>query len=344
MSDLFVASSCVTAAGWRRREWLAASAGLLGAGLLPGAARAQGGHWPDKPIRIIAAQAPGSSNDATARALADYLSTKLGVPVIVENKPGGVGMIAADSIVRSPADGYTLLLTLHSQPAQAPALLKRLPVDPDKDIVPVAALGVGPVPGVVHKDFPAKTIQEVIAYAKKKPVNVGNYAVGSGWQLMLDQLVKDTGAQFNVVNYKGTGAMLMDLYGGQIDMGAGSLAGIGGGLKQGSVRPVVIAMGNTSSKLPGVPTWKQAGFHGPAYENLPECNMLFAKAGTPQALIDRIAQLVVSSYTESDRIKSVRETLSDEDPALTGPALRAFIDRTWPTYRQLTKAAGIAVS
>lgn len=343
MSDLLIASSSVGAAAWRRRDWLAAGAGLLGSSLLPGLARAQN-PWPDKPIRIIAAQAPGSSNDATARALADYLSTKLGVPVIVENKPGGVGMIAADTIVRSPADGYTLLLTLHSQPAQAPALLKRLPVDPDKDIVPVAAIGVGPVPGVVHKDFPAKTIQEVIAYSKKKPVNVGNYAVGSGWQLMLDQLVKDTGAQFNVVNYKGTGAMLMDLYGGQIDMGAGSLAGIGGGLKQGSIRPVVIAMGNSSSKLPGVPTWKQAGFHGAAYENLPECNMLFAKAGTPQALIDRIAQLVVSSYTESERIKSVRETLSDEDPALTGPALRAFIDRTWPTYRQLTKAAGIAVS
>lgn len=182
MSDLLVASSSVSSAGWRRREWLAAGAGLLGAGLLPGAARAQG--WPDKPIRIIAAQAPGSSNDATSRALADYLSTKLGVPVVVENKPGGVGMIAADTIVRAPADGYTLLMTLHSQPAQAPALLKRLPVDPDKDIVPIAAIGVGPVPGVVHKDFPAKTIQEVIAYSKKKPVNVGNYAVGSGWQLM----------------------------------------------------------------------------------------------------------------------------------------------------------------
>lgn len=122
------------------------------------------------------------------------------------------------------------MLTLHSQPAQAPALLKRMPLNPDTDLVPIAALGVGPVPGVVHKDFPAKSIQEVIEYAKKKPVNVGNYAVGSGWQLMLDQLAKDTGAQFNVLNYKGTGAMLMDLYGGQIDMGAGSLAGIGGGI------------------------------------------------------------------------------------------------------------------
>ena len=250
-------------------------------------------------------------------------------------------MIAAEALVRAPADGYTLMMTLHSQPAQAPALLKRLPINPDKDIVPIAAIGVGSVPAVVHKDFPAKTIQEVIAYAKTKPVNVGNYAVGSGWQLMLDQLAKDTGAQFNVVNYKGTGAMLMDLYGGQIDMGAGSLTGVGGGIKQGSVRPVVIAIGPASSRLPGIPTWKEAGFHGSAYENLTECNMLFAKAGTPSVILERLAQLVISSYKESDRIKSVRENLGDEESALTGNELRAYIDRTWPVYRNLTKAMGL---
>lgn len=331
------------ASGLRRRDILAAGAGLAASGLLPSLAFAQG-SWPDKPIRIIAAQAPGSSNDATARALAEYFSAKLGVPVVVENKSGGVGMIAAEALVRAPADGYTLLMTLHSQPAQAPALLKRLPINPDKDIVPIAAIGVGSVPGVVHKDFPAKTIQEVIAYAKTKPVNVGNYAVGSGWQLMLDQLAKDTGGQFNVVNYKGTGAMLMDLYSGQIDMGAGSLAGLGGGIKQGSVRPVVIAIGSASSKLPGIPTWKEAGLRGSAYENLTECNMLFAKAGTPQIILDRLAQLVSLSYTESDRIKNVRENLGDEEQVLTGHELRAYIDRTWPVYRNLTKAMGLTVN
>lgn len=323
-----------------RRQLLSAGAGLLASSLLP--AQAQSSAWPSKTIRIIAAQAPGSSNDASARAFAEYFSQKLGVTVVVENKPGGVGMIAAEAVARSAPDGHTLLLTLHSQPAQAPALLKKLPIDPDKDIIPVASIGVGPVAGVVHKDFPVNNLAEMIAYARKKPINVGNYAIGSGWQLMLTELAKVTGAQFNVVNYKGTGAMLMDLYGGQIDMGAGSLAGIGGGIQKGTVRPIVIAIGSRSGRLPGIPTWVDAGFKGPAFEDLAECNMLFAPAGTPPAVVDRLAKLVAESVTESIKVKAVRETLSADDVPLTGVALQQFIARTWPSYRKLTREMGLA--
>lgn len=301
------------------------------------------GAWPTKPIRIIAGQAPGSSNDATARALADYFSQKLGVAVVVENKPGAIGMIAAETVVRAAPDGYTLLMSLHSQLAQMPALLKKLPIDPDKDLLPIAAMGVGPVIAAVHKDFPAKTLTDVIAYSKKKPVNIGNYSIGSGWQLMLARLAKDTGAQFNVVNYKGTGAMLNDLYAGTIDMGAGSLAGLGGAVDSGAIKPVAVVIGERSRKLPGIPTWVDAGFKGPAYEDLAECNMLFAPAGTPPALVKRLAELVQSSVRESPRIKAVRDTLYAEDRPLTGDALKQFIARTWPTYRSLTKELGIAV-
>lgn len=324
-----------------RRHALVTAIACLGG--LPAMAAAQAATWkPSKPVRIVCAQAPGASTDATARALADYLSQKLGVPFTVENKPGGVGMIAGEAVATAAPDGHTLLLTLQSQMAQAPALLKKPLINPDKDLIPIGAYGVGPVVGVLHKDFPAKTLEEVIAQSKRKPINVGNYAIGSGWQMMLTQLAKDTGAQFNVVNYKGTGAMLADLFAGHIDLGAGSLAGMAGGLQKGLVKPVVIAVGSRSSKLPGVPTWVDAGFKGPAYEDLAEMNMLLAPAGTPQNVIDTLAALISASVTESPRIKGVRETLGAEDVPLVGAEMKQFISRSWSTYRRISREMNLS--
>jgi tripartite-type tricarboxylate transporter receptor subunit TctC len=178
--------------------------------------------------------------------------------------------------------------------------------------------------------------------SKKKPVNVGNYAVGSGWQMMLNQLVKDTGAQLNVVNYRGTGAMVTDLYAGHIDIGAGSLAGLTGGLEKGLIKPMLIIIGSRSSKLPGIPTWVDAGFRGPAYEDLAEMNILMAPAGTPQIIIDTLARLVSASVSDSARVKSFRETLGADDMPLVGAELQQFISRSWPTYRKLSREMGLA--
>ena len=170
----------------RRRLLSALPASLAAAWTGPASAQA----WPAKPIRIVAAQAPGSSNDNTARAFADYLSTQLGVPVTVENKPGGIGMIAAELVAHSAPDGYTLLITLHSQLAQAPVLLKKVPIDPYKDLVPIAAISTGVGPMVVKKDLPVNNLAELIELARKRPVTVGNYGIGSGWQLQMVQLAR----------------------------------------------------------------------------------------------------------------------------------------------------------
>ena len=135
--------------------------------------------------------------------------------------------------------------------------------------------------------------------------------------------------------------MLMDLYGGQIEVGAGSLAGMGAGIEKGSVRPIVIIVGNHSSKLPGIPTWVDAGFKGPAFEDLAECNMLLGPTGTPAEVIDRIARLIHESVTDSAKVKAVRDQLGAEDIPLTGVALQQFIARTWTSYRTLTREIGL---
>lgn len=327
--------------GAQRRKLLALGAGSIAATFLPAAARAQ--VWPSKPIRIIAAQAPGSSNDNTARAFADFFSTNLGVPVVVENRPGGVGMIAADAVARS-TDGHTFLLTLHSQLAQAPVLLKKPPIDPGRDLSPIASISTGVGPMVVKKELPVTNIKELIELARKRPISVGNYGLGSGWQLMVIQMAKQTGAQFDIINYKGTGPMLYDLISGQIDVGAGSLAGLSGAIQNGSIRALAIISGSTrSSKLPGIPTLIESGMNGQAFTDLVECNMLLGPAGTPKSVVDRLATLVHESVRKSARVMAVRDQLGADDVPMTGEALQKFIERTWPTYRALTLELGLKV-
>ena len=324
-----------------RRRILAAGAGALAAGLAPSALRAQA--WPSRPIRLVAAQAPGSSNDATARAWAEYLSTRLNTSVVVENKPGAAGMIAAEMVARSAPDGHTFLVTLHSQLAQAPVLLKKPPIDTSKDLVPIAMMSTGTSPAVVKKDLPVNNLKELVELARKRPVTVGNYSIGSGWQMMVSSMAKDTGAQFDIIHYKGTGPMMVDLMSGQIDMGAGSLAGIGPAIQRGAVRPVALISGRQTDRLPGVQTLAEQGFVGPAYQNLQECNMMLGPAGTSPDVVERLGALIAESGTRSDKVRNVLDTLVVNEPMLTGAALRAFIDRTWPVYQAMTRELKITV-
>ncbi|MCA7082709.1 tripartite tricarboxylate transporter substrate binding protein [Cupriavidus sp. DB3] len=325
----------------RRRRLLRAGAALA---VLPWPfASARAANWPTRPIRIIAAQAPGSSNDSTARAFAEYFTSVLKVPVVVENKPGGVGMIAAETVARSEPDGYTLLFTLHSQLAQAPVLLRKPPIDPSRDLVPIAAVSTGVGVMVANKNLPANNFKEVLALSRKRPVSVGNYGVGSGWQLMVAQLKKETGAQLDIINYKGTGAMMGDLLAGHIDVGAGSLLGMSGGLQSGGLKPILIISGPRSDRLPGIPTWADEGFNSPVFRNLTECNMLLGPAGLPPEIGARLADLVTKSITESEQVKMVRQQLGSQDTPLTGDALRQFIGRVWPTYQAATKAIGLTL-
>ena len=137
--------------------------------------------------------------------------------------------------------------------------------------------------------------------------------------------------------------MTVDLMSGQIDLGAGSLAGLGPLIQRGAVRPIVVISGTRSEKLPGIPNWADEGFVGPAFQNLQECNMLLGPAGTPKEVVDRLGQLVVESETQSPKVKQVRETLATTEPLMTGEVLHKFIERTWPTYQTMTRELNISI-
>ncbi|PRY97249.1 tripartite-type tricarboxylate transporter receptor subunit TctC [Jezberella montanilacus] len=297
---------------------------------------AQGQDFPTKPIRIIASQNPGGTTDATARAFAEYLTQKLGVSVTVENRPGAGGMIAAEAVAHAPADGYTLFVGLHSQLAQASVLFKKPLINPDADLVPVAAVTAGGLPAAVHTGLWVKNAKELVELSRQRPVNAGNYSLGSGWHLLLSQLAKETGGQFVVVSYKGTPAMFTDLVGKQTDVATGSVISIDPFMQRDGLRMIAIMSDRRSTKYPDVPTWAEQGFTSPAFTKLLEYNMLLAPASTPKEIVDKISSTVADAASQSRRMMALLEMIGSDDNVLVGEPLTKMISEVWPVYRQLT--------
>ena len=322
-----------------RRRILAGGSAVLGAALFPRIAAANA--WPSKPIRLVVSQPPGASTDGTARAFGDYFSQKLGISVVVENRPGAGGIIAAEAVARATPDGHTLLVGLHSQLAQAPVLFKNPPIDPERDLVPISALTPGILFAATRANLPVNSVKELIEMSRKQPLTVGNYSIGSGWQMQMSQLVKETGGQFTIVSYRGTATMGADLAGGQLDLAAGSLIGLSPFLQRGSIRPLVIISESRSEKLPGVPIWTDVGFTSPAFSLLHEYNMLFAPTGTPNEVLARLAEYSVEAGKLSPRIRNLRDLSGSESPVLVGEPLRKMIAQVWPVYRSMTRELGL---
>ena len=293
-------------------------------------------EFPSKPIRIVASQNPGGTTDATARAFAEYLALKLGATVTVENRPGAGGMIAAEAVARATADGYTLFVGLHSQLAQASVLFKKPLINPDTDLIPVAAVTAGGLPAAVHTGLSVKNVKELVELSRQRTVNAGNYSLGSGWHLLLSQLAKETGGQFVVVSYKGTPAMFTDLVGKQTDVATGSVISIGPFMQREGLRIIAIMSDRRSTKYPDVPTWAEQGFTSPAFTKLLEYNMLLAPAGTPNNIIAKISDTVADAAQHSQKMKVLLDMIGSDDQVLVGEPLTKMISEVWPVYRQLT--------
>ncbi len=161
--------------------------------------------WPAKPIRIIVAFPPGGLTDALARSYGEHLSTKLGVPVVIDNKPGAGAIIGIDAAAKAPADGYTLVMSTSGTFWQNRILYSKLPYNLDKDLTPVTVFPSGPLVVGINDKIPANTMAEFVAWAKKNPVSMGTYAPGSYPHMVADQTNRVHGTQIQSVHYRGGG-------------------------------------------------------------------------------------------------------------------------------------------
>jgi tripartite-type tricarboxylate transporter receptor subunit TctC len=274
---------------------------LCAAALQFGAAAAQ--SYPDRPLKLIVPYAAGGGADLIARTVAEGLTKKLGQPVIVENKPGGAATIGADAVAKSPPDGYTILYGTPAPQIINPYLMKKLPYDPVRDFAPVGRVASVSHILVVHPSVPAKSVKELVAYAKANPGKVNYSSAGIGATSHLDaELFKAlAGIEIVHVPYKGTGSGIQDLLSGNVQMTIDSIGPLLPYIKSGKLRPLGVTSTVRSPLLPDVP---------PIADQLPGFsatteNYLAVRAGTPKPIIDRLN----SALNEVLRTPDVRDHL-----------------------------------
>lgn len=236
----------------KRKTFSLLAAGLLSALLAPLPALAQA--YPNKPVKVIIPFPPGGTLDAIGRQLAQKLSEQLGQSFVVENRPGGNGIIGADAVAKAQADGYTLLFNA-STFTTAPMTMKQVPYAVAKDFAPVALVAKAPLSVAINKNLPVTDIKSLLAYAKANPGKL-TFAVGSVGSAghLATELLKHNGLDYTVVPYKGTAPAFQDLIGGQI---SGFIDPILGSLqyhKNGLLRVVAVTSAHRTPNLPDVPT------------------------------------------------------------------------------------------
>lgn len=280
--------------------WMLALTGLAGVAT---PAFAQGDAYPSKPIRLIVPFPPGGGGDKLARTLAPKLEELLKTSVVIENKGGGNGNIALQSVATAPADGYTIGLTIMDQIALSSSLYEKLPFDPVRDFAPVGLVVSTPYVFTVETKSGAANLAAAVTKAKKDPggVTIGYPTVSV--RLATEMLQRQAGAKFNTIPYRGIAQSMPDLLGGRLDFWAGTTVTMRSFIEAGKVRGVAITSAKRSPALPGVPTVAESGY--PGFE-LVTWYGIVAPAGTPKPVIDKLnAQL--NSALNSPDIRSKME-------------------------------------
>lgn len=259
---------------------------LLGAAALaavPLAALAQG-TYPDKPVRFVVPYPPGGGTDVIARIVQPKLQQVLGQPVVIENRGGGGGSIGTDVAAKSPPDGYTVLFTLSSHTIN-PAIYSKLPFDTAKDFEPVGTVASLPQILVVKPDFEASTVQEVVALARKKPMQFASVGNGSPSHLAGEMFNLRTGLRIQHIPYRGGGPAVTDVLGGQVPMLWVSIPAAAGFVKNGQLKAIAVSTLKRSAAFPNVPTVQESGINDFEVDSW---YAMFVPAKTPKPVIERL--------------------------------------------------------
>lgn len=295
--------------------------------------------FPTKPIKIIVGYAPGGNVDTPTRIVGRKLAEGLKVAVVIENKPGAGGNVAADFVAKSPTDGYTLLACGASSHGANSSLFAKLPYDPIKDLAPIAMFGISPNVLVVHPSVKAKTFAEFIALAKVDPskTSIGSAGIGTSQHLSIELLKSMTGISATHIPYKGGSSAMADVMGGQVAAVIAGLPTAITAIRSGKVTALAVTTPKRSPLLPNVPTIAEAGV--PGY-NVTGWVGLCAPSGTPAprlALLDR----EIRASIQSPEVQKALADIGYEPSNLSSQELTDFIKVEIPKWAKVIRDAGI---
>jgi tripartite-type tricarboxylate transporter receptor subunit TctC len=303
--------------------------------VLCGLANAQ--TWPNKPVRIVLQFPPGGSTDVVARILAQSMTTALGQPVVVENKPGADGAIAAEYVMRSDPDGYTFFLASNTPMMQVPLLRKKPPYDPVKNFTPISMVGRYVYVLVANPNVPAKNAKELLEFASKNPgkLNYGSYSGVT--QLMHTKLTKEAKIDTNLIPYKGEGPTINDMLGGHVQFTFATPTSTLSHISAEKLRAMAVLLPKRSALLPDVPTAAEAGI--PTLE-AGTWAALFGPANMPAELANKMSEAINAAMARPD----VRDRIAKQGFDLGGSTpkeLGSFVQEQLKAWAQAFAEAGL---
>lgn len=318
-----------------RRTLLAAPALIAGT-----AAQAQG-TYPDKPVRLVIPFVAGGGTSVIGRLFAQYMTPELGQPIVIDNRPGAGGNLAAEHVARSTPDGYTIFYGTLGILAINPALYRTVPFDPLKDFATITRITTAPNVLIVNPAVPATNLQEFIALARARPgqLNYGSGGSGTTTHLSGEMLKAMTGIEITHIPYRGDGPAIVDLLANRVQFMFGNLNGVTQLIQQGQVRPLAITSAQRWPSVPDIPTFDEQGVKG--YE-ISGWSGLVAPAGTPEPIIRKVYNSVQSALRQAPLRQRLGE-LGLEAIGDTPAEFTRVIEQDLAKWREVVRISGATV-
>jgi tripartite-type tricarboxylate transporter receptor subunit TctC len=304
-------------------------------------ARAGAADYPTKPIRLIVPYAPGGGADAVARVLARHVGDAVGQSIVVENRGGAGSIIGTDMVAKAEPEGYVLLLGQSGPISINPAVYKTLPYDPAKDLVPITMTNSYPYVLVVNARLGPQTLQEFVALGKARPgsMNYGTTGVGAANHLVSELFCREAGLKMTHIPYRGTALAVADLVAGQVTLVFSDPVSALPHIQAGTLRALAVTSPQRSPVMAQVPTMIEAGY--PRMEAV-AWHGIFAPAGTPQAVVDKLNSEIVKALEKPD----ISELLAKQamEPVGSSPQqFAAFLKKDIATWKEVAAAANVSV-